>query len=318
MTEITDQMLEHAFLNILDQGSNNTHKYALARFLLDYKGSNPRIPPSTIAEHFFKYYWFQTIAARLRQTAGEADASAAIRNNFSQKHYARTAEDIVKDHPDAVSKCIEVIAQYVDEAAAKFQKVKVGRSIKEEKIFFEYGIGPGIELKPEAQKFLKRYKERLHHAVILEWSRKLEDTNPGVPKIFEKIEGVIPQRTPLILRRKVLEPHFEACFYCDGPLTRGKTTKVDHFIPAAFVADDNMWNLVLACKNCNQIKKGSLPPREFLEKLFQRNNKYQHKIQELRKSVNKIGDSETEVARVITGYYDNAIACGFATVKYMG
>jgi len=46
---------------------------------------------------------------------------------------------------------------------------------------------------------------------------------------------------------------------------------VDHFVPRAFIKDDKMWNLVLACPTCNLQKNDKLASVIYLDKLLKRN-----------------------------------------------
>ncbi len=55
--------------------------------------------------------------------------------------------------------------------------------------------------------------------------------------------------TCAILQKNIQE--FEnKCFYCGKPVIK-KTVEVDHFIPWSFMKDDQIWNFVLACPECN-------------------------------------------------------------------
>lgn len=60
------------------------------------------------------------------------------------------------------------------------------------------------------------------------------------------------------------------CFYCGEPLG-DEPIHVDHLIARGFLNHDEIWNLVLAHAACNLSKSDLLPPREYLEKLYRRN-----------------------------------------------
>jgi hypothetical protein len=76
------------------------------------------------------------------------------------------------------------------------------------------------------------------------------------------------------------------CFYCFREIsiepTSPRLADVDHFLPhILFVGGDvganlnGVWNLVLACRECNRGEKGKsarLPKRKYLERLHRRNN----------------------------------------------
>ncbi len=60
------------------------------------------------------------------------------------------------------------------------------------------------------------------------------------------------------------------CFYCGKPVTK-RSVEVDHFIPWSFIKDDQIWNFVLACPECNNKKRDKLAQVDFLNKISERN-----------------------------------------------
>ena len=59
------------------------------------------------------------------------------------------------------------------------------------------------------------------------------------------------------------------CFYGDDH--EMSAPEVDHFLPWAFVLEDRTWNLVLACRQCNNSKRDSLPSMDMLTRMLERN-----------------------------------------------
>lgn len=59
------------------------------------------------------------------------------------------------------------------------------------------------------------------------------------------------------------------CFYCGEPM--GSDIHVDHVLPQQVVSHDEIWNLVLAHKDCNLLKSDRLVGKHFIEKLIKRN-----------------------------------------------
>lgn len=57
------------FMGIMRASKNNTYKFALARFLLEYSSKNTGISVryEKIAEYFLRYYWDQECRSKLRQ-----------------------------------------------------------------------------------------------------------------------------------------------------------------------------------------------------------------------------------------------------------
>jgi 5-methylcytosine-specific restriction endonuclease McrA len=72
------------------------------------------------------------------------------------------------------------------------------------------------------------------------------------------------------------------CFYCYKEISiepgNESLADVDHFLPHALkdgreIANlDGVWNLVLACKDCNSSKSALVPQAKYLDRLFTRNN----------------------------------------------
>jgi hypothetical protein len=49
--------------------------------------------------------------------------------------------------------------------------------------------------------------------------------------------------------------------------------EVDHVLPWSFVLEDRTWNLVLACRKCNNDKRDKLTNMDAIERLCARNEK---------------------------------------------
>jgi len=78
------------------------------------------------------------------------------------------------------------------------------------------------------------------------------------------------KRTPISQLRPILNGYQRGnCFYCG--LKLDDSIEVDHVIPWSAVKHDEIWNLVLAHVDCNQLKTNKLPPKPFVKKLIQRN-----------------------------------------------
>jgi hypothetical protein len=88
-------------------------------------------------------------------------------------------------------------------------------------------------------------------------------------------------------------------------------------LPWSFVLEDRTWNLVLACRNCNNGKRDRLTDAKSLERLCGRND------QILSGAVNadsSFGRHFTEwhtrnLSSYVRGLYDQAIADGFPQWK---
>ena len=329
----SDKDFEQIFMNVLDlSAKDNTYKFAFARFLLEYSNNhtNTHVKFSTIAEYFLKYYWRQECKSKLKQAPQVEkmpEIIKIIQKEFDKPYYPQTFDKIKEDEPEKILECIEKIVKYCfHNVTWRFQKVKIGKTNKEMKIFFDFKIARiknsnrkyidldyGINLNPKAMYFFKTYNTVLSKAVTVEWARFLEKLNSGVPQLIPKTEGEIVQRTNLTKYRKALEPFFKNCFYCNNLLIPGRETHVEHVIPFDYIAEDKMWNFTLACQNCNLKKLGSLPPEEYLDELIKRNKNYGEKIPMLKKSLTILGLELFE--KIIRDHYENAKSHGYMVLK---
>jgi 5-methylcytosine-specific restriction endonuclease McrA len=84
------------------------------------------------------------------------------------------------------------------------------------------------------------------------------------------------ERTAVTSARPVITGYQNGlCFYCSEPLEiEPVETHVDHVIPRAAIASDEIWNLVVAHATCNLRKSDNIPPREYIEALYLRNEYY--------------------------------------------
>ena len=132
----------------------------------------------------------------------------------------------------------------------------------------------------------------LFKAVILEWAKFLERINLGLPKLISKIEREEVQRSSHEKVKNTMRNYFGRCFYCK----------------------DELWNLVLTCRNCNLQKHSSLPPEKFVRQLANRNLEYSATILDLKRStqrLNVLGNPEGAIMKL----YKNCIEYGFTHVN---
>ena len=282
---------------------NNTYKLALALFLIDYSCSPKSNPPyrvsyREIAEYFLKYYWSHVCKSKLRQ-GPKSQIPLAIKiigEEFQDRVYPQTFDDLKKTKLEKVVQCTNRIKKRCfKDVIPRFQLVNKNREVA----FFwylskEYGdksgnarIYPndGILINPAAVEFFRKNCVSLRNSVILEWVRFLEVMNFGTPNLVRKIEADHKGPKDQHKFRKVLWSISNKCFYCEEDLLLDKNTHVDHVIPYDYIGDTEMWNLVLACRECNCVKLDRLPPRRYTENLSERNKEYYSKIKSLRDSI---------------------------------
>ena len=115
------------------------------------------------------------------------------------------------------------------------------------------------------------------------------------------------------------------CFYCrrEIDITTGRETEVDHFFPhvlsreKSFELIDGVWNLVLACADCNAGVGGKfarIPTIALLERLETRNNFLIASHHPLRETlINQTGTTESARRRFLSDFHNRALARLFHT-----
>ena len=133
----------------------------------------------------------------------------------------------------------------------------------------------------DAYTILCEHKLILEKANYFEWAKFLETINEdnNTDKLLNHLDEC-GKRKSLSVYREILEKEFgqRECFYCGKKLTN-KNTEVDHFIPWSFVKNDNIWNFVLSCRECNNKKRDKLPAKKYLSRIENRNTKMNIEIE---------------------------------------
>lgn len=109
---------------------------------------------------------------------------------------------------------------------------------------------------------IKRYCPECHmYAIILDdkfqcCGRSAKDWDQEFI-IRRKRESIVPgRRNPISPDEKaqVLSHQNHQCVYCGKHLGKRVRVEYDHFIPFCYSGDNNVLNIVAACRTCNQIK----------------------------------------------------------------
>ncbi|PSU36197.1 HNH endonuclease [Photobacterium lutimaris] len=94
------------------------------------------------------------------------------------------------------------------------------------------------------------------------------------------------------------------CFYCGEPM--GSDIHVDHVLPRQVVSHDEIWNLVLAHKDCNLLKSDRLVGKHFIEKLIKRNENIMGSNHPWKAQIsNDLGTTPRRRAMSLQRHYDN-------------
>ncbi|NCC71453.1 hypothetical protein EOM09_07800, partial [bacterium] len=271
-----------------------------------------RIAYEEIAENFLKYYWNQVVVYKIKQDFKETkktklvsiiedktkEISELYEPFFKKKDSYKLKTELINE---IYKYClIDVIPRFqrngkqniylhhAKQTVNKNQQLRYNLQQKDKRF---------IIVSKDAIFEIKKHYKMLFEVVILEWAKFLEKTN-FTPKLIQKVEKINdPKRNSLQKYKKILLSleTTSRCFYCNKGLNLNDI-HIDHFIPWSYIFDDNVWNLVLSCSNCNLIKNSSLPTLEYLNKLKMRN-----------KEQKELYIKE----EIIDNYYENCRKSGF-------
>ena len=177
-------------------------------------------------------------------------------------------------------------------------------------VFYEKAVRghKGIQLSDNLHKLTECEQfENLPHEIEGRWNlveSSWTEQNPNflieyddVEKLFVGWSGVSDRgyldshlRKPVTKARKPLSGYQKGkCFFCYDDISidsnQTNTAQVDHFFPISLQSRlptdlhlnlNDIWNLVLTCKGCNQSKSNRTPALKYLYNLERRNNYYIH------------------------------------------
>ncbi len=332
-----DDNLRVRFNSIMTKGAKtNTYKFALAKFMLEYTDKFTHSQLLNMADHnqpakvdysdtameFLKYYWHQECKYRIRQNSDPSRLPyviSIIREEFDEADAKKSFSEISYEKKlkaaERIKSKVFGKGQY-SHVVPRFQNLK---NNTEKNIFYDYD-SKHMLIHPESLLFFKNNKHCLLKTVVLEWSKFLEKRN-NIPMLIAKIENDRAKRGTLLKYKKMFETSFCKCFYCESRLQK-KFVHVDHFIPWSFIPEDEAWNLVLACNECNCKKSDSLAQKSYLTSLIDRNYQYGSEIRDLAKSLHNLNaDAKTVINSTrtweseILSRYKNCKNHGFTMVQ---
>ena len=123
------------------------------------------------------------------------------------------------------------------------------------------GLGTVIEVDDLWAEYLLRHKEILKGWTQLKLIQYLQNKNPSVPGIADKIEAPFSRDIERVRKYWKLIIQIDPSIreiYGDTVLAN-KDISVDHFVPWQYVAHDELWNLHPTTKSINSSKSNSLP-----------------------------------------------------------
>jgi hypothetical protein len=320
------------YINVLHQivaagQKTNSYKFALWRAIARLAPLTDEIHP-TISKHdlsplFLEYYWPLEVRYHLRQGIDpdkDPIVMKLIRNLLKLKTVAHG--ETLQDFRKRLSKDYNVLVTKVakdafDDVIPRFHQVR-GAAITP-KIFSYAGkigrVADVIELTAGSRHFLIEYKKLIDYVAVSGWVRFTEQFT-SAPRLHDKIDGTNLRRGAISMWRTTLSAIQNGrCFYDDSH--EMTSAEVDHVLPWSFVLEDRTWNLVLACRKCNNQKRDRLTDLPILEKLCSRN-------QQIRDDKIKVGSAfgrnfdewrSRDLSAYIKGLYDQATADGFPKWK---
>lgn len=208
---------------------------------------------------------------------------------------------------------------------------------------FIQGLNSVIEVDSNWTIYLEKQREILLGWTKLKLIRYLQNKNPSVPGIADKIEA--PRDRDIERVRKYwkviiqIDPSLRD-IYGDVSLSE-QVISVDHFVPWQYVAHDELWNLHPTTKNINSSKSNLLPKwNPYFDRLgeleyrayvmrsrydavsreFKKCALYHLNNQEIRNQLYEDGLSaprfKERLAHVIRPVYESAVNCGFKEWHY--
>ena len=207
------------------------------------------------------------------------------------------------------------------------------------------GLKSEIEIDSDWSEYLFKHKEILKGWAQLKLIQYLQNKNPNVPGIADKIEAPVARNIErvrnywkLIIK---IDPSLKD-IYGDNPLA-DVNISVDHFVPWQYVAHDELWNLHPTTKSINSSKSNSLPSwdkyfwtladleyhayelkqqNELIEHEFNKIAPYHLNSQEVRNQLYGDGLNRNEfierLEHVIKPVYESAHMLGFKEWVYDG
>lgn len=136
---------------------------------------------------------------------------------------------------------------------------------KQKRLMYYFKLISGLETVIEVDalwaEYLYRHKDILKGWTQLKLIRYLQNKNPSVPGIADKMEAPFSRDIERVRKywKLIVEivPSLKD-IYGDVTLA-GETISVDHFVPWQYVAHDELWNLHPTTKSINSSKSNSLP-----------------------------------------------------------
>jgi len=269
---VSDDELWAVFTSLFSSQATmvSSYKYGFLKAIIDnlYNTDDElRLSFDQLFSKFAEIYWNLILKYHLQQQSKKETYLEQILHDSVQKY--ALPEGIPYE-----SLTMDMMFEISHQVKQKCKKYVIGALFEDTKrLFYSFSKKEEkIRIKPQMYEFICKHKVAIEKLNYYEWARFLERVNEseGVDHLLCKIDESA-KRNNLSYYRDILFQEFEnRCFYCGKPVTK-KAVEVDHFIPWSFIKDDQLWNFVLACPECNNRKRDKLAQVDFLYKISERN-----------------------------------------------
>ena len=178
--------------------------------------------------------------------------------------------------------------------------------------FYSVNFGRSITLTDELYRIVESSRKSLLDELNSRWSL-LEGAfsmKAGKYELANEIRETYllrgTERKSLTGNREFLQGYQgNVCFYCGGEMTEDDI-HVDHVLPRQVVHHDELWNLVLAHRLCNERKSDSLVPTHYMEKLIARNENIVGSNHPWKaKLISQLGGTKTQRASAAMSHFES-------------
>ena len=321
-----------AYINVLYQIVSaglkaNSYKFALWRALARAAPftdpNNPIISKDDLSPLFLEYYWPLEVKYHIRQGI-DPRKDPIVMTQIRELGKIKTIKqgEALKDFKRRMPGQYETLRATIakecfDDVIPRFHNVRRGEISP--KIFQYTGkVGRAdntIRLTSLSRKFLIEYKKLIDYVAVSGWVRFTEQFT-AAPKLHDKISGDILKRGDVSAWCDTLMAVQNGkCFYDANHDVA--SPEVDHVLPWSFVLEDRTWNLVLACRKCNNEKSDRLTSEDALERLCARNDDIKsgaiHTDSAFRRDF--LEWHTRSLSSYVKGLYDQALADSFPKWK---
>ena len=321
-----DQYISVLYRIVKDGSKTNSYKFALwrtlARLAHHSDEHTPIISRNNLAAVFLEYYWPLEVKYHLRQQT-DPDKDPVVMVSIRRLLKAgkiiegETLNDFRRRAPAEYEQLLGRIARKAfNDVIPRFHTVR-GATI-EPAIFTFAGIvgkvGDTIRLTKGGHQFLLEYGKLIDYVAVSGWVQFTEGFT-AAPRLHDKIGGDVRRGPVTHWRETLLAMQEGKCFY--GENHDMGSPEVDHVLPWTFVLEDRTWNLVLACRKCNNVKRDRLAGPEFLERLCVRNEQIASgQVHSEPRFFRHFEEWHSrDLPNHVRGLYDQAIADGFPKWK---